>query len=318
MGYPNVGKSSTINALIGAKKVSVSATPGKTKHFQTIHLSEKVVLCDCPGLVFPNFATTKADLVCNGVLPIDQLREYTGPAGLITRRVPQPFLEAIYGIHIDTRPIEEGGTGIPSASEFLSAYAKARGFQTQGVGQPDESRAARIVLKDYVNGKLLHVEPPPGYGGDAAEFNRELYDSAHLPEKRRAALLAALDQLQVDGDDDDDDVDDGESSVAADPEFAALPAGAKSKRLDKAFFAPSGSGNAGHLSRPFNHKYTQHGRDQAQTRAKQFSGRKARAMIALETGLDPSEIQLGGSKKHFKGGPKGKGGKKGGSTTQLE
>ncbi len=35
VGYPNVGKSSTINALIGAKKVSVSATPGKTKHFQT-------------------------------------------------------------------------------------------------------------------------------------------------------------------------------------------------------------------------------------------------------------------------------------------
>ncbi|PWW77151.1 hypothetical protein C7212DRAFT_362821 [Tuber magnatum] len=32
-GYPNVGKSSTINALIGAKKVSVSSTPGKAKHF---------------------------------------------------------------------------------------------------------------------------------------------------------------------------------------------------------------------------------------------------------------------------------------------
>ena len=34
VGYPNVGKSSTMNALIGAKKVTVSSTPGKTKHFQ--------------------------------------------------------------------------------------------------------------------------------------------------------------------------------------------------------------------------------------------------------------------------------------------
>lgn len=34
VGYPNVGKSSTINALFGSKKVIVSATPGKTKHFQ--------------------------------------------------------------------------------------------------------------------------------------------------------------------------------------------------------------------------------------------------------------------------------------------
>ncbi|KAI1810160.1 P-loop containing nucleoside triphosphate hydrolase protein [Poronia punctata] len=286
VGYPNVGKSSTINTLIGAKKVSVSATPGKTKHFQTIHLSDKVILCDCPGLVFPNFATTKADLVCNGVLPIDQLREYTGPAALVTHRIPQPFLEAVYGIHIKTRPAEEGGTGIPTASEFLAAYAKARGFKTQGVGSPDESRAARTVLKDYVSGKLLYVEPPPGWG-DGTTFNRELYNAAHLPEKRRAALQAAMAAL---------DIGDGEST--ADTEFLALPTGAKSKSLDKAFFARNG-GAAGHLSMPFSHKYTEQGKAQAE--AKDLSGRKARTMIALETGLDPKDIRLGSSKKHFKG-----------------
>ncbi|KAI1390853.1 P-loop containing nucleoside triphosphate hydrolase protein [Hypoxylon trugodes] len=289
VGYPNVGKSSTINALIGAKKVSVSATPGKTKHFQTIHLSEKVILCDCPGLVFPNFATTKADLVCNGVLPIDQLREYTGPAALVAHRIPQPFLEAIYGIHIKTRPLEEGGTGIPTASELLAAYAKARGFTTQGVGLPDESRAARTILKDYVNGKLLYVEPPPGWD-DGADFNRDLYDPAHLPEKRKAALLAAMDAL---------DVGDGESTIDTE-----LPTGAKSGELDKAFFARA-VGNAGHLKMPFNHKYTEQGKSQAQ--AKHLSGRKARAMIALETGMDPKDVQIGSSKKHFKGGSKSRG-----------
>jgi large subunit GTPase 1 len=42
VGYPNVGKSSTINRLLGAKKTSVSATPGKTKHFQTIIIDEQV------------------------------------------------------------------------------------------------------------------------------------------------------------------------------------------------------------------------------------------------------------------------------------
>ncbi len=34
VGYPNVGKSSTINALLQRKKVAVSETPGKTKHYQ--------------------------------------------------------------------------------------------------------------------------------------------------------------------------------------------------------------------------------------------------------------------------------------------
>lgn len=244
--------------------------------------------------MFPNFATTKADLVCNGVLPIDQLREFTGPAALVAHRIPQPFLEAIYGIHIRTRPSEEGGTGIPTASELLSAYAKARGFTTQGVGQPDESRAARTVLKDYVNGKLLYVEPPPGWG-DGMDFNRELYDSEHLPAKRKAALTAAMGAL---------DVDDGESTI--DTEILALPKGAKSEKLDKAFFARD-AGSAGHLKMPFSHKYTEQGKAQEQGPAKQLSGRKARAMVALETGIDPQDVQIGSSKKHFKGGQKGRG-----------
>ncbi|KAK9467561.1 P-loop containing nucleoside triphosphate hydrolase protein [Lipomyces arxii] len=174
VGYPNVGKSSTINALLGAKKVSVSATPGKTKHFQTIHLSDKVILCDCPGLVFPNFASTQADLVCNGVLPIDQLREYTGPAALVCHRIPKENIEKIYGIKIQVRPEIDGGTGVPTADEFLGAYAIARGFiRSSRGGRPDESKASRVVLKDYVKGKLLYCHPPPGM--DPVEFNRDTY-----------------------------------------------------------------------------------------------------------------------------------------------
>lgn len=123
VGYPNVGKSSTINALVGQKKVSVSSTPGKTKNFQTIHLSPEIVLCDCPGLVFPQFATTKAGMVCDGVLPIDQMREHTAPIDLVTRRIPKAVLEGTYGLRIPTLPISEGGTGIPTAPEFLSVYA---------------------------------------------------------------------------------------------------------------------------------------------------------------------------------------------------
>lgn len=270
--------------------MSVSSTPGKTKHFQTLHLSEKVILCDCPGLVFPNFATTKADLVCNGVLPIDQLREFTGPLTLVTQRIPQPFLEATYGIDIRTRALEEGGTGVPTGPELASAYARHRGFMTTGQGQPDQSRAARYILKDYVNGKLLYVEPPPG-GPDPTDFNRELYDLGHLPEKRRQAIMEALSL------DDDDD-------VSLTTEVPAMPAGPKTVALDKGFFKAGGTGT-GHVGRPFQYKYS----DQAKAASdggKHLSGRKLKTMIAMEKGIDPKDVPSMSGKKHFKGGPTGR------------
>ena len=292
VGYPNVGKSSTINALIGAKKVSVSSTPGKTKHFQTIHLSPQVILCDCPGLVFPNFATTKAELVCNGILPIDQLREFTGPAGLVAQRIPQSFFEALYGVQVHTRPQEEGGTGIPTAEEILIAYAKARGFAKTGQGQPDESRAARYILKDYVSGKLLFCHPPPGeLPIDSREFNRELYDVAHLPHKRQA-VWAAQAEASISASEDPSLMDDTESLPAAPLQ------GEKSNRIDKRFFGP-GQGNAAHLTMPFNHQYSEQGK-------RQLTGRKLKTMTALEKNIDPAELKMMNSKKHFKGGRKAK------------
>ena len=305
VGYPNVGKSSTINALIKAKKVSVSSTPGKTKHFQTIHLSPRVILCDCPGLVFPNFATTKAELVCNGILPIDQLREFTGPAGLVAQRIPQSFLEAVYGIKIPIRPSEEGGTGVPTAIELLSAYGRARGFTRTGVGEPDESRAARYILKDYVNGKLLFCQSPPSDPPiDIHEFNWELYDEAHLPAHRQNGLYiqdASLEPTDVIRS------IDGTASTAAAP----VELGFKSVDLDKQFFKAAArrnggggggmdgfGGGAGHLRTPWQRPQ--------QTNGKQLSGRKARAVFAIENGLTPEEARrLLSGKKHYKGNKRG-------------
>lgn len=297
VGYPNVGKSSTINALLGAKKVSVSATPGKTKHFQTLYLSPEIMLCDCPGLVFPNFATTKAELVVNGVLPIDQQREFTGPAGLVAQRIPKHFLENVYGVKIHTRPPEEGGTGIPTASELLRAYARARGFSTQGQGQPDESRAARYVLKDYVNGKLLYVQPPPSPEGEAAidpvEFNQDLYDLAHLPPKRQAILAKSI--VDVNGGDAETDLDSDVVSHASQSSKSEL--GQRSRSIDTGFFGSATGPSAGRLTLPFQHQYSAQGQEMR----KNLTGRKERMMIALERGVDVSEVQGAGSKKHFKG-----------------
>jgi large subunit GTPase 1 len=41
-------------------------------------LTPQVTLCDCPGLVFPSFVVSGAEMVVNGILPIAHLRDHTG------------------------------------------------------------------------------------------------------------------------------------------------------------------------------------------------------------------------------------------------
>lgn len=187
VGYPNVGKSSTINALLTYKKVSVSSTPGKTKHFQTLFLENDLMLCDCPGLVMPSFMFTKAEMVVNGILSIDQMRDHVPPVTLVASLIPRCELECTYGIMLP-RPLEgEDPMRPPTAEELLNAYGYNRGFMTQN-GQPDNPRSARYILKDFVKGKLLYCHAPPTY--DQTQYHV-------FPERREQSRTSVLPPLGV-------------------------------------------------------------------------------------------------------------------------
>ncbi|XP_019110539.2 large subunit GTPase 1 homolog [Larimichthys crocea] len=160
VGYPNVGKSSTINTILRNKKVSVSATPGHTKHFQTLYVEPGLCLCDCPGLVMPSFVSTKAEMICSGILPIDQMRDHVPAVSHVCQTVPRHVLEGTYGINIIRPREDEDPDRHPTSEELLMAYGYMRGFMTSH-GQPDQPRSSRYILKDYVSGKLLYCHPPP-------------------------------------------------------------------------------------------------------------------------------------------------------------
>lgn len=176
VGYPNVGKSSTMNVLLEhaysehatkadssesdhapvMKRVAESSTPGRTKHFQTHVLNDHILLCDCPGLVFPNFSASKAELIICGVLSIDQMRgDAVTPVDLVARRIPCAIFEGMYGIRFGENSLKY----IPGRM-LLETHAKARGFMSDH-DRPDISRSARQILKDYVTGRLLFSHPPP-------------------------------------------------------------------------------------------------------------------------------------------------------------
>ena len=162
VGYPNVGKSSTLNALVGSKRTGVGPTPGKTKHFQTFLVSPTLQLADCPGLVFPSFCDGRAELVAAGVLPIDRLTDVVAPLDLIASRIPRAQLEAVYALKLPQPAAHEPRQRPATGRELLRGYAASRGL-TSGAGLPDETRAGRAILKDYTTGKLLFYEMPPGW-----------------------------------------------------------------------------------------------------------------------------------------------------------
>ena len=162
IGYPNVGKSSIINVLMKTKKAAVANIPGRTKHYQTLFLPEEpnlnifsksICLVDCPGLIFPSFTTSKADMLVNGIYPIDTLSDIYNPIQIIINLIPSKILSDFYKIILPD---------IYSAKQFLQIIAKKRGFYT-GNGLPEEAKTAKLVLRDYTSGKLLYCHLRPDY-----------------------------------------------------------------------------------------------------------------------------------------------------------
>jgi large subunit GTPase 1 len=230
VGFPNVGKSSVINVLVGSSKhthglvrVAVASQPGKTKHFQTLLLPDRddVMLCDCPGLVFPSFVSSTADLIAAGVFPIAQMRDHWPVTELICKRIPREILNAQYGIQL---PIKKdlGNRDIvapPTGEDLLNTYCYARSMLAASSGVPDFQRAARIIIKDYADGKLLYNHTPPT--ANAATFQRETIATALMRtrklQEKFTPLLEMQQQLQISNDPGDDDEVEGD--VVDGPEF---------------------------------------------------------------------------------------------------
>ena len=158
-GYPNVGKSSLINGLMGKKVVSVSKTPGHTKHFQTIFLTKSVKLCDSPGLVFPSLVQRPLQIL-SGIFPIAQVREPYSVVRYLAERLPLPSLLKLS----KGESIEPGEAW--TAFAICDSWAEQRGFLTARAARPDAYRAANHLLRLAVEGRLCLCMRPPAYTKD--------------------------------------------------------------------------------------------------------------------------------------------------------
>ncbi|XP_045783431.1 guanine nucleotide-binding protein-like 1 [Maniola jurtina] len=226
VGQPNVGKSSLMNAIMGKKVVSVSKTPGHTKHFQTIFLTPEVRLCDCPGLVFPSKVPRPIQILM-GSYPIAQLREPYTTIRYLAERLDLPRL-----LRMD-HP-ENDDTWSPR--DICDGWAKKRGYLTAKAARLDTYRAANSILRMALDGKICLWLRPPNFTQEREKFETceeikyvkwvqaltkdEDIPSSSIPSSDTDDRSADDDSSADESDNDEDDDSDDRTEIVN--KFAAL------------------------------------------------------------------------------------------------
>ena len=157
VGYPNVGKSSVINALRGRKVCMAAPQPGETKVWQYISLTKKICLIDCPGVVWQGGKDSDTDAVLKGVVRISNLGDPTEHVAQVLARVKPEYLRRAYKVDAWT-----------DATHFLTQLAQVTGKLLKG-GEPDLDTAAKGLLQDWQRGRVPYFATPPPLpeGGEA-------------------------------------------------------------------------------------------------------------------------------------------------------
>ncbi|BCS21024.1 putative GTPase NOG2 [Aspergillus puulaauensis] len=157
IGYPNSGKSSIINTLRKKKVCTVAPIPGETKVWQYITLMKRIYLIDCPGVVPPSQTDTPEDILLRGVVRVENVENPEQYIPAILKRVQSKHLERTYGLKDPHDPVE-----------FLSILAKKGGRLLRG-GEPDLDGVAKMVINDFLRGKIPWFTPPPYTSGEEGE-----------------------------------------------------------------------------------------------------------------------------------------------------
>ncbi|KAL4587977.1 hypothetical protein LXL04_000854 [Taraxacum kok-saghyz] len=149
VGLPNVGKSSLINSLKRSHVANVGATPGLTKTMQEVQLDKNIKLLDCPGVVMLKSGDNDSSAALRNCTKIEKLQDPVSSVKAILELCPPEMLVTLYKIPT-----------FDSVDDFLSKVAAVRGKLKKG-GVMDVNATARIVLRDWNEGKIEYYTMPP-------------------------------------------------------------------------------------------------------------------------------------------------------------
>lgn len=150
IGYPNTGKSSIINALRKKAVCTVAPIPGQTKVWQYVTLMKRIYLIDCPGIVPISVKDDPTSTILKGVVRVENVDNPEDHIGELLNRANKELLEKTY----------PGITNTCDPEVFLTEVANLSGKLLKG-GAPDMKAVAKIILNDWIRGKIPYFVPPP-------------------------------------------------------------------------------------------------------------------------------------------------------------
>ena len=153
IGYPNVGKSSVINALRSKKVCNVAPLAGETKVWQYITLFRKIYLIDCPGVVHGSGNETDEEKVLKGVVRVEMVDQPSDYIPAVMSRVKKEYMARTYRL---PKPWDWSST-----PDFLERVARQSGKLLKG-GEPDLNTVGKMILNDWQRGKIPFFAIPPG------------------------------------------------------------------------------------------------------------------------------------------------------------
>jgi nuclear GTP-binding protein len=210
IGYPNVGKSSVINALtsrLGGRTGAcpVGAEAGVTTSLREVKLDNKLKLLDSPGIVFPNASEgpkknkveEQARRILLNAIPPKEIEDPVPAVTLLLKRLSssEELFAKLMSVY-DLPPLHTLGGDV--TTDFLVQVARKRGRLGKG-GVPNIYSAAQTVITDWRDGRIQGWTEPPKYAPPTASGSGPATTSTGLVGDQKEIVKEWAAEFKLDG-----------------------------------------------------------------------------------------------------------------------
>lgn len=153
---------------------------GETKVWQYITLMRRIYLIDCPGIVPVGMRDSETNTILKGVVRVENVDSPSEHIPAVLARVKPEYICQTYNLKSWT-----------NYEDFLTQLARRGGKLLKG-GEPDLDTCAKMVLNDWMRGKIpFYVEPPFAEGKGKSKATESL-----LEEKGKKTVKGVIQPIR--------------------------------------------------------------------------------------------------------------------------